>query len=64
MINNTLLEKLAKLEHEQWIEWARYMLDILTEDNIFRWRKQIDTNYSALTEKEKRSDRRWAGKVI
>jgi len=58
------LEKLANLEHQQWAHWTRYMLDNLTKGNIARWRKQIDTSYFKLTEKEKDSDRKWALKVI
>ena len=58
------LEKLANLEHQQWAHWTRYMLDNLTKGNIARWRKQIDTSYFKLTEKEKDSDREWALKVI
>ncbi|KKM63636.1 hypothetical protein LCGC14_1509520 [marine sediment metagenome] len=57
-------EKLAALEHEQWAHWTRYMLDNLTFDNIKRWKVQIDTPYSELTEKEKDSDRIWADKVL
>jgi hypothetical protein len=60
----TLREELAALEHEQWAHWTKYMLDNLTEENIARWRKQIDTPYSELSEKEKDSDRVWADKVI
>lgn len=59
-----LLEELAELEHEQWIEWTRYMLNNLTEENIQRWKKQLEMRYSDLTEKEKWSDRRWAEKVL
>lgn len=62
--NNDLLEKLAELEHKQWAHWTKYMLDNLTEENIRRWRKQIETSYSKLSQKEKESDREWARKVI
>jgi arsenate reductase-like glutaredoxin family protein len=58
------LEQLAALEHEQWAHWTRYMLDNLTEENIARWRRQIDTPYEELSEKEKESDRKWARKVL
>lgn len=57
------LEELAELEHEQWAHWTRYMLDNLTDENISRWRKQIETPYVELTEKEKESDRSWARKA-
>lgn len=59
-----ILEELADLEHEQWAHWTRYMLDNLTPENIERWKRQCNTPYSALSEKEKESDREWARKVL
>ena len=59
-----LLERLAELEHDQWAHWTKYMLDNLTPENIARWRKQIETPYAELSEKEKDSDREWAVKVF
>lgn len=61
---NEIRERLADLEHQQWAHWTKYMLNNLTEENIQRWRKQIETEYKDLTEKEKDSDREWAQKVI
>lgn len=58
-----VIEKLADLEHQQWAHWTKYMLDNLTSENIARWRGQIATPYSALSEKEKDSDREWACKA-
>lgn len=63
-VNAEMLEELADLEHEQWVHWTRYMLDNLTPENIGRWKRQCDTPYSALSEKEKESDREWARKVL
>ncbi len=57
-------EALAAAEHDQWAHWTTYMLDNLTDVNMARWRQQIDCPYSALTEKEKDSDREWAHKAI
>jgi len=59
-----LREKLAALEHEQWAHWTRYMLDHLTPDNVEQWRRQIDTPYGELSEREKESDREWADRVL
>jgi hypothetical protein len=59
-----LIEKLADLEHRQWIEWTKYMLKNLTDKNISKWKKQIKTKYQDLPDNEKWSDRRWATKVI
>ncbi len=64
MKSNDLLEKLARLEHLQWIEWTKYMLSNLTTDNINRWKKQLETDYNDLSSKEKWSDKRWAKKVL
>lgn len=63
-ISKSTREKLAALEHDQWAHWTRYMLNNLTTQNIEHWKKQIETPYSKLTEKEKNSDREWADKVI
>jgi hypothetical protein len=40
------------------------MLNNLTNENIAKWKKQIDTPYDNLTEEEKQSDRKWADKVL
>jgi hypothetical protein len=63
-ISSYTRERLAELEHDQWSHWTEYMLNNLTPENIKRWRNQIKTPYSRLTEKEKASDRVWADKVI
>lgn len=59
-----LLERLAALEHDQWAHWTRYLLANLTPENVERWRRQIETPYAELSEKEKGSDREWARKVM
>ncbi len=59
-----LLEKLAELEHRQWVHWTRYMLDNLTPENIHRWKRQTETAYRYLTEAEKEADRIWVRKMI
>jgi hypothetical protein len=59
-----LRERLAALEHEQWANWTRYLLDHLTPEDVERWRRQIDTPYEQLSEAEKQSDREWADRVL
>lgn len=59
-----LREKLAELEHEQWAHWTKYMLENLTDENIERWKRQVETPYNELSEEEKMSDREWADKAI
>ncbi len=63
MKKGKLLEKLAEHEHKQFSHWMSYMLANLTPENIERWKEQIKTPYSELTEKEKESDRKWAREV-
>jgi len=57
-------ERLAALEHEQWIHWTKYMIENLTTENILLWRKEIEAVYEELSEKQKDSDREWADKVL
>ena len=64
MVTSDIIEKLAAHEHEQWAHWTRYMLNNLTEENIARWRQQIEMDYQDLSESEKESDRQWARKAI
>ena len=61
-----VLEKLAALEHEQWITWANHILNgepNLTKERVYRWR-QFLVPYSRLTEEQKEQDRVWARKVL
>ena len=67
-------EKLAKLAHEQWCRWMRYMFtkSFIHRDGSItipsrlaeRWTRQLNTKYSDLPEEEKESDRIEADKVI
>lgn len=62
--NKETLERLAELEHRQWSTWMKYMVKNLNPENIEKWKKQADTPYNNLTEKEKNSDRNWAKEVL
>lgn len=59
-----IIEALAELEHDQWAHWTRYMLDNMSPDNVRRWRTQIKTLYSELSDQEKEHDRVWARKAL
>ncbi len=62
--NEHLLELLADSEHERWSRWMRWMFDNWTEENIIRWKRQIQTPYNQLSEQEKESDRKEARKIL
>lgn len=60
-----LREKLAELEHEQWVHWTKYFIEnIHLGECVERWKNQIKTPYKDLSEKEKDSDRKWADKIF
>lgn len=75
-----LLERLAYLEHAQWVEWMEYFISktydreewattkevrlSLPLEDWNRWESQIKRNYHALTEQEKESVRKFARKVM
>lgn len=59
------LEKLAKIEHDQWIKWAKDLMnkENLSPERVKRWKK-LFIAYDKLKEKDKEDDRIWARKVI
>lgn len=59
------LEKLAELEHMQWIEWSKDIAqtEFISPARLDRWMK-LWCPYSDLSEKEKELDREWARKVL
>lgn len=59
-----LLEKVAEMEHKQWAHWINYQLENEDSDEWEKWVEQAQTPYHLLTEKEKKSDREWARKVL
>ena len=65
---NSLEEKIAELEHEQWMEWSKsiaraYPASVLGAERLLRW-NECWVSYSKLTEAQKDQDRVWAKKVI
>ena len=71
-MNDDILEIVAAIEHERWSGWEKYREkcvaavrrdgDIETHEE--RWRRQRETPYSALSEREKESDRVEARKTL
>ena len=60
-----LIEKLAELEHEQWIKWSEDIVrsEKIREERYLRWRR-LQIPYKELTEEQKDQDRVWARKVL
>jgi hypothetical protein len=65
------LEKLAELEHQQWMEWAKSLVSELEnldkekiEKRLKRWKEECFKPYSELTDEMKEFDREWARKVL
>jgi hypothetical protein len=66
-IKEEIIEKLADIEHQRWIDWQKYLHSKCRRnspnfmyfpiEDFDRWERQIATPYSELTEKEKDSDR-------
>ena len=61
----TVLERLAELEHEQWMKWAKSLMETesLSPERLARWDKYM-VPYDELDEKTKDYDRKWAKKVF
>jgi len=59
------LEKISKLEHDQWVKWAKDLMknEKLSPERVKRWKK-LFIAYDKLKEKDKEDDRIWARKVI
>lgn len=67
-------EEIAEVQHEIWSHWMRYFFSqcqsnkdgsvTVPSDKVERWKRQMETNYSNLTDKEKISDLEQADKVL
>lgn len=66
-VNNDLRERLAALCHEQWSGWMRYLFEhcsLIPESFVIRWKRQMNTPYTELSEEEKESDRKEADRFL
>jgi hypothetical protein len=71
-----LREALAALQHEIWAHWMKYqfscclpvnsamMPQLIPVEKVERWRRQSNTHYDHLSEKERDSDREQADKIL
>lgn len=60
------LEQLAELEHRQWIEWSKNLVEKepqISKERKERWSK-LWVPYSELSEPMKDLDREWARQVL
>jgi len=65
-VRERIIEELAELEHEQWIEWSKNISKTegaISLERLGRWQK-LWRPYAELTDEEKEQDRKWARKVI
>ena len=58
-----LLERLAEVEHEQWLAWSRSVAPEVNLERRQRW-EACWVPYSQLPEEVKELDRVWARKVL
>jgi hypothetical protein len=61
--DNNLLEKLAEIEHEQWMAWSKSVAPEVSKGRKDRWRK-LWVPYSKLSDEMKEEDRKYARKVL
>ena len=58
-----LLERLAELEHEQWVAWSRAVAAEVSTERRRRW-QECWVPYAELPEEVKELDRAWARRVL
>lgn len=69
-----MLTKLADVQHEIWSHWMRYLFEVSTENDdgtvtipankVEHWKRQMNTSYNNLSNKEQESDLEQARKVL
>lgn len=67
-------ERLAELAHKQWSGWMDYLFEKCKSNSdgtetipkwaVDRWKKQMKTNYTELSDTEKDSDRSEADRML
>ncbi len=61
-----LIDRLAEIEHRQWIQWAKTLLEKepgISEERKTRW-KSLMVPYAELSEEWKEYDREWARHML
>ncbi|HEY7153242.1 MAG TPA: hypothetical protein VH575_04710 [Gemmataceae bacterium] len=62
-MDDSLLERLAELEHEQWMAWSQSVAAEVSAERRQRW-QTCWVSYQDLPEEVKELDRVWARKVL
>jgi RyR domain len=57
------IEKLAELEHEQWMSWVKAIWNEISAERRARWTPML-IPYEDLSDDAKEQDREWARKVL
>jgi RPA family protein len=62
---DVLIEKLAELHHEIWIEWSKKLAETekLSPERLERW-KELWKSYKSLTNEQKEQDRKYARQAM
>ena len=70
----TLRERVADTQHKIWSHWMEHLFSVggtnpdgsyvIPADKVARWKKQMETPYSELSEEEKERDREQAHKIF
>jgi len=58
-----LVERVARLEHEQWMEWSKAVADEVSSETRDRW-EAFWVPYDELPDDVKERDRLWARRVL
>lgn len=71
---NRLREALADVQDAIWAHWMKYQFSVciknedgsltIPAEKVERWTRQMNTDYSELTDKEQESDRHQADKTV
>ena len=60
---NEIREKIAELEHKQWVKWSRAVADEVSTSRRTKWKK-LWIPYQDLTEEQKDQDREWVTQIL
>ena len=57
------VERVAEVEHEQWMAWSKTVAPEVSPERRARWEK-LWVPYKDLSEEDKEKDREWARKAL